>query len=108
VVRRPERKTRSVFGFIVADGGDEHFFHATDVIGQAGAGGDRGRSSRFAIAMLKRRDGPSVPDQVFGDRRLGDLEAELQQFTLDARGAPQWVLVCTEHLDSTIVVMKSA
>jgi len=26
-------------------------------------------------------------------RRLGDLEPELEQFTMDARGAPQWVLV---------------
>jgi hypothetical protein len=25
--------------------------------------------------------------------RLGDLEPELEQFTMDARGAPQWVLL---------------
>jgi len=36
---------------------------------------------------------PSAPDHVFGDRRLGDLEPELEQFTMDARGAPQWVLL---------------
>ena len=36
---------------------------------------------------------PSVPDHVFGDRRLGDLESELQQFAMDARGAPKWVLL---------------
>jgi len=29
---------------------------------------------------------------VLGNRRLGDLEPELEQFTMDARGAPQWVL----------------
>ena len=36
---------------------------------------------------------PSAPDHVFGDRRLGDLEPELEQFAMDARGAPQWVLL---------------
>src|SRR4029453_994564 len=36
---------------------------------------------------------PSAPDHVFGDRRLGNLEPELEQFTMDARGAPQWVLL---------------
>src|SRR6266576_5606585 len=30
---------------------------------------------------------------LLGDRRLGDLEPELQQFTMDARGAPQGVLL---------------
>ena len=34
-----------------------------------------------------------VPDHVLGDRRLGDLEPELQQFTMDARRAPQWILL---------------
>jgi hypothetical protein len=28
---------------------------------------------------------PSAPDHVFGDRRLGDLESELQQFTIAGR-----------------------
>src|SRR5262249_11686214 len=40
---------------------------------------------------LRRR--PSAPDHVFGDRRLGELEPELEQFTMDPRGAPQWVLL---------------
>ena len=35
---------------------------------------------------------PSVPDHVFGDRRLGDLEPKLEQFAMDARGAPKPVL----------------
>ena len=35
----------------------------------------------------------SVPDHVFGHRRLGDLEPKLEQFTVDARGSPQWVLL---------------
>jgi hypothetical protein len=62
---------------------------------------------RWNHAKVDRRDGvcmvaqecppslrwwPSAPDHVFGDRRLGDLEPELEQFTMDARGAPQWVL----------------
>ena len=34
-----------------------------------------------------------MADHVFGDRRFGDLEPKLQQFTVDARGAPQWVLL---------------
>jgi hypothetical protein len=40
---------------------------------------------------LRRR--PSAPDHVFGDRRLGDLEPQFEQFTMDAWGAPQWVLL---------------
>src|SRR5438034_1207422 len=36
---------------------------------------------------------PSAPNHVLGDRRLGDLEPELEQFTVDAWGAPQWVLL---------------
>src|ERR1700730_2610765 len=40
---------------------------------------------------LRRRFSP--PDQVFGDSRLGDLELELEQFPMDARGTPQWVLL---------------
>jgi hypothetical protein len=36
---------------------------------------------------------PSVPGHVFRDRRLGDLEPELEQLTMDARGAPQWILL---------------
>src|SRR5262249_36856588 len=36
---------------------------------------------------------PLTPDHVFGDRRLGDLKPKLEQFTMDARGAPQWVLL---------------
>src|SRR5260221_14594491 len=36
---------------------------------------------------------PSAPDHVLGNRRLGDLEPKLEQFTMDARGAPQWVLL---------------
>ena len=35
---------------------------------------------------LRRR--PPIPHHVFGDRRLGDFEAEHQQFAMD-RGAPQ-------------------
>jgi hypothetical protein len=35
----------------------------------------------------------SSPDHVFGDRRLGDLKPKLEQFTMDAWGAPQWVLL---------------
>src|ERR1700730_8797708 len=34
----------------------------------------------------------SVSDHVLGDCRLGDLEPEFEQFTMDARGAPQRVL----------------
>src|SRR5207245_11174764 len=59
-------------------------------------------------AKIDRRDGfcmvaqecppslgwrPSAPNHVLGDRRLGDLEPELEQFTVDAWGAPQWVLL---------------
>src|SRR5947209_15225078 len=53
----------------------------------------------MASAWLRRNvrqvcdGGPPVPDHIFGDRRLGDLEPELEQFTMDARRAPQWVLL---------------
>src|SRR6185437_5495314 len=36
---------------------------------------------------------PAAPNHVFGDRRLGDLEPELEPFTMNAWGAPQWVLL---------------
>jgi hypothetical protein len=36
---------------------------------------------------------PPVPDQVFGDRRLGDFEAKLEQLAVNAWGAPQWILL---------------
>src|ERR1700720_3534112 len=36
---------------------------------------------------------PPAPDHILRNRRLGDLEPELEQFTMDARGAPQWVLL---------------
>jgi hypothetical protein len=63
---------------------------------------------RWNHAKIDRRDGvrmvaqecspslrwrPSAPDHVLGDRRLGDLEPELEQFTVDPWGAPQWVLL---------------
>src|SRR5215471_1110711 len=66
------------------------------------------RTSGWNQAEIDRRDGgrmvaqecppslrrrPSAPDHVFGNRRLGDLEPELEQFTMDARAAPQWVLL---------------
>src|SRR5262249_1791253 len=35
----------------------------------------------------------SASDHVFGDRRFRDLESELEQFTMNAWGAPQWVLL---------------
>jgi hypothetical protein len=31
-------------------------------------------------------------DHVFGDARLRDLKPELEQFAMDARRSPQWVL----------------
>src|SRR5206468_12590476 len=63
---------------------------------------------RWNHAEIDRRDGvcmvaqesppslrwrPSAPDHVCGDRRLGDLKPNLQHFTMNARGAPQWVLL---------------
>src|SRR5262249_49188176 len=42
----------------------------------------------------------SVFDHVVGDGRLGDLEAKLEQFAMDARGAPQRVLLV--HLPDQI------
>src|SRR5262249_51871568 len=58
----------------------------------------RDRSPRWRVhgcaeCLPRLRWRPSPPDHVFGDRRRGDLEPELEQFTMDARGAPQWVLL---------------
>src|SRR5262249_26797464 len=36
---------------------------------------------------------PSVPDHVYGDRPLADLEPEVEPFAMDAWTAPQWVLL---------------
>ena len=36
--------------------------------------------------------GPPSLDHVLRDAGLSDLKAELEQLTMDARGAPQWVL----------------
>jgi hypothetical protein len=53
----------------------------------------------MASAWLRRNvcqvcdGGPPVPDQVFGDRRLGDFEAKLEQLAVNAWGAPQWILL---------------
>src|SRR5262245_65829944 len=44
------------------------------------------------------RGRPSASDHVFGDRRLGDLQPELQQFTMDTRSAPQRVFLA--HLSN--------
>src|SRR5215470_18857512 len=35
----------------------------------------------------------SASDHVLRNRRFGDLKPELEQFTMDARGTPQWVLL---------------
>ncbi len=35
----------------------------------------------------------AASDHVLGDRRLGDLEPKLQQFAMNSRRAPQWILL---------------
>src|SRR5260370_41529102 len=35
---------------------------------------------------------PASLDHVFGDTRLRDLKPELEQFAVDARRAPKWIL----------------
>ena len=34
---------------------------------------------------------PAPSDHVFGDRRLGDVEPELEKFTVNTRRSPKWV-----------------
>src|SRR6266404_905895 len=55
----------------------------------------RDRSPRWHVhgcaGSLRWR--PSAPDHVFGDGRLGDLEPELEQFAMNSRSAPQWILL---------------
>ena len=54
---------------------------------------------RYSVRMIAQKCSPglrwrpTVPDHVLGDRRLGDLEAKLEQFTVDAGHAPQSVLL---------------
>jgi len=49
---------------------------------------------RNGVGMIAQKCPPGLgwraaaPGHVLGDRRLGDLEPELQQFTMDARDAP--------------------
>jgi hypothetical protein len=45
--------------------------------------------AKEGLPALRRR-GPSA-DHVLGDSRLGDVEAQLEQLAVDARGSPQWV-----------------
>ena len=45
----------------------------------------RGYTGRFAIPGWR----PAPLDHVLGNARLGDLKPELEQFTVDARRAPQ-------------------
>jgi hypothetical protein len=58
---------------------------------ELGPGKDRRHNG---VGMIAQKCPPSLrwraaaPGHVLGDRRLGDLEPELQQFTMDARGAP--------------------
>jgi len=40
---------------------------------------------------LRRR--PSTLEHVCGDRRFRDFEAKFEQFTMNARRAPQWVVL---------------
>src|SRR6266516_1107731 len=49
----------------------------------------------------------SASDHVFGDRRFRDLESELEQFTMNARGAPQWVLLAHPLDEFTQVTANS-
>ena len=56
-------------------------------------------NSRNSLGVIAQQCPPGLrwwspaSHHTLGDRRLGDLESELQQFTMDARGAPQWVLL---------------
>jgi hypothetical protein len=35
---------------------------------------------------------PRISTQIVADRRLSEFKAQLEQFAMDARSAPQWVL----------------
>ena len=54
------------------------------------------RCDRVRMIAQKRSPGlrrwPAMADHVLGDRRLGDLEPKLEQFTVDAGGTPEPVL----------------
>jgi len=50
------------------------------------------------LSMITQKDAPPLAwrpaslHHVFGDTRLRDLKPELEQFAVDARRAPKWVL----------------
>jgi hypothetical protein len=54
----------------------------------------RGVIAKEGFPALRRRTASS--DHVLGDGRLGDVEPELEQFTVNTRRAPKWV--CPAHL----------
>ena len=54
----------------------------------------RGVIALKGFPVLRRR--PASAYHVLGDRRLGDVEPELEQFTVNTRRAPQWG--CPAHL----------
>src|SRR5262249_16030886 len=64
-----------------------------------GAGWDEGEINRRNGLRVTAQECPPglrwwslASDHVLGDRRLGDLEPKLQQFTMNSRSAPQWIL----------------
>ena len=54
----------------------------------------RGVIAQEGFPALRR--GPASSDHVLGDSRLGDVEPELEEFSMNTRRAPQWI--CPAHL----------
>src|SRR6266496_1277009 len=70
-------------------------------------GGDHARVDRDdGIRMVAQKGSPALRrrssafDQVFGDRRLRNLEAKLEQFAVDTRCAPERVVLA--HLPDQV------
>ena len=65
-----------------------------------GQGWDHAEINRYDCLRVTAQECPpglrwrsSASDHVLGDRRLGHLEPKLQQFAMNSRSAPQWVLL---------------
>lgn len=61
-------------------------------------------SDCVSVVLKKRLPGlrrhPPTPHHIFGDRRLGDLEPQHQQFAMNSGRTPQWII--SAHLSDKI------
>src|SRR3984893_152471 len=74
-------------------GQDDHYIEQPKRGGRHNENIDRSNALGLIAqeAAPGRRRRPSSSHHVLGDGRLADLDAELEQFTMDSRCSPKWV-----------------